>query len=104
MGNRNSCTLHLCHGPPSRRDQQETSARKQNPHPADRCALLDSLSHHVMAASSDQDDHVLTAIHLQGKVIKNPHLTSQRNARSGWGARRTFPIGTFPPEFTGCTG
>ena len=58
-GGRDSGTLHLRHRVALRRDQQHSAQRPADHHSANRRPSVDALSHHVVAASSDQDDHVL---------------------------------------------
>src|SRR2546426_601373 len=59
MGSRDPGTLYLCHGASQRRDQQHSPEKPADHYSPDRCPPLDPLSHHVVAASFDQDDHVL---------------------------------------------
>src|SRR6266705_440972 len=59
MGSRDPGTLYLCHGASQRRDQQHSPEKPADHYSPDRCPPLDPLSHHVVATSFDQDDHVL---------------------------------------------
>src|SRR5437899_5283001 len=59
MGSRDPGTLYLCHGASQRRDQQHSPEKPADHYSPDRRPPVDPLSHHVVAASFDQDDHVL---------------------------------------------
>src|SRR5262249_6119012 len=67
LGSGDPRTLYLWDGITLRGDQQKAFPRQQSHHPADRCPLLAALSHHVLAASPDQDDHVLIQISNRGR-------------------------------------